>query len=70
MKDDEDKNRNDALVTRDDDSDGISVITDCEKSDDNLYRSLTEIIKPVDKIQLPVHFHIYYYKHFVRDLLL
>ncbi|XP_008551698.1 uncharacterized protein LOC103574115 [Microplitis demolitor] len=53
MKDDEDKNRNDALVTRDDDSDGISVITDCEKSDDNLYRSLTEIIKPVDKIQLP-----------------
>lgn len=50
----EDKNINEALVPRDDDSDGISVITDYERNDDNLYRSLTEIIKPIDNIVLPV----------------
>ncbi|XP_074098210.1 uncharacterized protein LOC141526944 [Cotesia typhae] len=49
----EDKNINEALISRDDDSDGISVITDYERNDDNLYRSLTEIIKPIDNIVLP-----------------
>ncbi|KAH0546131.1 uncharacterized protein LOC123269545 [Cotesia glomerata] len=50
---DEDKNITEALVPCNDESDGISVITDYERNDDNLYRSLTEIIKPIDNIVLP-----------------